>query len=844
MRLLRALFALVALFSSLPLTAAPPTPDAYLGYELGSRFSRHYQMVGYLEELARNSSLIKVERYGESIEGRALVRAVITSETNRKNLAAIRQKIGSIQDPRKLTRAEAQAIAKDTPAVALMAFGVHGDESSSMEAAMKLAWWLVTSDDAKPLLDQLVVVIDPLQNPDGHDNYVQFFSQATGKAPNSSIESFEHAPPWRPGRANHYHIDMNRDWVWGTQPESQARIRQYREWSPQLFVDFHEMGSRSADYFFPPVTDPVNANIGSDPRSWLDRFGHANAEAFSQRNWLFFVGETFDLFYPGYGDAWPSLRGAIGMTYEVAGGRTAGSLVRRDNGTLLSLHDRLERHFVAAVTTLKTAAANREALILHNYDTLAAGLQASPDAFLLQRNSPGTGFIVDMLLRQGIEVEQLSADTSIKARRIDNGNDESKTFPAGTIVVATTQPLGGLVRTLLERTAAIDKSFIEEQRKRVDADESDQFYDITAWSLPIASNVPAWEIAGGRKPATESYKPDTIPSIPPARLGWAISGNDPNVYHAVGLMLRRDIKFAVASTEITIGSASLPRGSVIVHKGISGNEFEAPFRAVVAETGVSAVPVDSFWTQGIALGSSRVQYVKDPKIALLAGSGVDAHSFGAIWFQLDMRDDIPHSVLPVESLGRVELSNYRVIVMPNGNYDLPAKTIERLKSWVKEGGTIVAIKDASEFLRDKDNELSKLENWKTEGDDKKDKAPERRNEYRVPGAAFRTAMNERSYLTFGIDTPPAVLIDGDFALKPLARKSGNVVQIAERDPLLSGFAWPESVDRLRNAPYLVVESSGSGKLVTFADEPNFRLFWRGTYPLLMNAILYSPSFGE
>lgn len=835
-----AAFVVVTLLVRLTMTASP-SPAEFLGYAPGERFTYHHRIVEYLDALDAASPLVVVERYGETTEHRELVRAIVTSERNHESLQTIRARIAELQRPPATSRERATEIARTTPAVVLFAFGVHGDESSSPEAAMALAHWLATADEARAILDELVVVIDPVQNPDGRDHYVQFYTQAAGAGPDARIESLEHHAPWRTGRANHWFVDMNRDWAWGTQPETRARIRQFREWSPQVFVDFHEMGSRVTDYFFPPSADPVNANVAEGTTRWLETFGRANAEVFSEKGWLFYVGETFDLFYPGYGDAWPTLRGAIGMTYEVAGGRSAGRLVERPNGTTLSLGDRIERHVVAGRTTLATAAENREALLLHNYDALSANLR-NGTVYLVDASSPSTAFAEEIFAIQGIELSQLEAEASLKVRSVIDGREETRAFPAGTIVVSTAQPMGRLAKTLLERSPALSEEFVRRQKERVDAEESDQFYDITAWSLPVALHLPAWELSGGKLPALTRRTARTTPAPQVARLGWAVSAFDPNVYRLVGLMLESGVRFSVASAPVTVGSTTLPRGSVVVHRANNDESLQQVFPRLAAEAGVTTVRIDTFWTKGIALGSSQVRFVRDPGIALLASGGVDRYSFGAIWHQLAVRDRVPHTVLPFDKLGGVDLSRYRVLVMPDGDYSaLSSRAVERIRNWVNDGGTVVAIKGASELLRSEDAALSELEEWKPD-DDGAD--AEETHVPRVPGAAFRTEMSERSFLTFGLPSSPAVLIDGDLAMKPLEKRTANVVRIASKEPLAAGFAWPQSLERLAGAPYLVIEGVGKGKVITFADDPNFRLFWRGTYPLLMNAVLYGPSFED
>src|SRR4051794_24515849 len=303
---------------------AIPAPDEFLGYKLGDRFTPHARILDYFHLLTTRSNLITMQQFGETYEHRPLMLAVITSPKNRAALDTIRANVAALTDPNATTQARANEIAHTSPAIAWLAYGVHGNESSSAEAAMQVASTLVSDPQSAPLLDNLVILIDPLQNPDGRERYVQWFIRTRGADADPNADSFEHAEPWPGGRFNHYLVDMNRDWTWTSQRETLARVALYRTWNPQVFVDFHEMGYQSS-YFFPPDARPVNANLPADVDTWLEKFGRANAGAFTKKGWPFFVGEEFDLFYPGYGDSWPALHGAIGMTYEVGGGGRGGS---------------------------------------------------------------------------------------------------------------------------------------------------------------------------------------------------------------------------------------------------------------------------------------------------------------------------------------------------------------------------------------------------------------------------------------------------------------------------------------------------------------------------------------
>jgi hypothetical protein len=836
-----ALFALVAFFS---LTAAAqntvPTPDQFLGYGMGERFTPHHRILEYFDELARTSSLVKIRQIGETYEHRPLVLATITSPKNHARLDAIRRNAIALANG----EGNVDTIVGDMPAVVWLAFGIHGNESSSAEAAMHVASTLLREPDSR-LLDDIVVIIDPLENPDGRERYVQWFQRTAGLKANANPEAFEHSEPWPGGRYNHYLVDMNRDWTWLSQQETQARVAAYQEWPPQVFVDFHEMSANSS-YFFPPDAKPINANLPKDVEHWLDLFGRANAAAFTKEGWAFFVGERYDLFYPGYGDSWPALHGAVGMTYEMAGGGRAGSAIKREDGTVLRLTDRAERHYTTGMATVRTAAQNREALLRYTHQAARAQIDAGKNTFLLAPGSPNFETLVTLLQKQGVRVEMLSAPVTVRATRIDRDVTESHSFPTGTAVVSTRQPVGGLVNTLLEKAPAFSKGFVEEQRIKAEADEPDDFYDLTTWSLPLAMNVEGW-VTTAPVAGTTAFRGELASSFRPASYGYLIDGFEPNLYRLIGKLLQQQVRFSVIESDVNVGDHTYARGTLVILKGNNTKELDATLDALARETRVTVVPLESGWMGGTAFGSEKIRYVKDPKIGLVGGAGSDATSYGMLWHTLDVDTPIPHTTLSVESLRNVDLNNYEVLVFPDGSYTdrLGKRAIDKLKQWTTDGGTIVAIKGANEFLREKDVEMSKLKPWEPKKSDDKD-APksdgERYNDFRIPGSAFRTNINERSFLTFGVPRAPAVLIEGSNAFLPLPHTVDNIVTIDAKDPLVSGVAWQENLDRVKGSAYVVSEKYGRGQVITFADDPHFRLFWRATLPMFLNAVVYGPTF--
>ncbi len=848
---MRRIILLISIFAASTLAAAPaPTPAEFLGYEIGARFTPHHRIVAYFEALEEaRPDRVELISFGETWEGRPLLTAVIASEENLGRLDAIRAAARSLADPRGTTRDEAERIAAEMPAIVWLAFGVHGDESSSAEAAMLVASRLMAGDESvASLLENLVVVIDPLQNPDGRERYVQWFESRVGRESNPDAQAIEHDQPWPGGRYNHYLVDMNRDWMWATQRESQARVRAYLEWQPQVFVDFHEMGYDST-YFFPPDADPINTNIDPETERWLEEFGTANAEAFSSRGWPFFVGEYFDLFYPGYGDSWPSLRGAIGMTYEMAGHGMAGRAIRRDDGTVLTLADRAERHFTAAMATLATAADSRDDLLLHTFEVFERQYRAPHRTYLLDADSPQLDDAITILRRQQIEISLLTEPVRLTAAPHGETEAAPVEFEAGTVVVTTRQPLGALVRTLFERSPEIDPEFLERQRERVEADEPDEFYDITAWALPLALNLRAWS-TDERVPEARlrAWAPRPAPApAEDARFGWLVDGRDPHLYGFIGELMRRDVNFSVVSEELTHGARTGARGTILVQRHNNGDDILVQVRGAAGEVPARVVAIDDAWRGGLALGSGRVVHVRDPRIAIAAGPGTTPTSLGDLWYAFDRTVRIPHTLLPLDGLDSADLSRYRVLVFPDGNgyaRALQGDGGAHLKAWIEQGGTLVAIRRAARALRAEKVGISSTKLWEPpkpeEG--KEAEEPKRHNEFQVPGAAFRTVMNQRSFLTFGLASSPAVLVAGSDVLLPVPYAVDNVITIPKDGPLAAGFAWPESIERLQGSSWLVVEHVGRGKVITFAGEPNFRSFWRGTLPLLLNAALYGPSF--
>ena len=824
---------------------APPThePGEFLGYPLGSRFTFHHRIVDWFEHLAATSPRVRLVEYGTTTEGRPLVYAIVSAPANLERIDEIRS-AGLRIVSSTLAPVDAERIARETPAVVWLGYGIHGNESSSPEAAMVVAGQLASGahDD---LLRDLVVIIDPVQNPDGRERYVGWFQQKLGAASDSSRFSAEHREPWPGGRFNHYLFDMNRDWAWTTQRESRLRVAAFRAWEPRVFVDLHEMGFNSS-YFFPPEASPVNAHVPRGTRALLETFGRENARAFTERRWPFFVGERFDLFYPGYGDSWPSLRGSVGMTYEVAGGGAGGVAVRREDGTILTLADRIARHVTASMTTLQTAAANRETLHRHARASVEEHLTSDVRTWIVDGQAPNSDHLIATLLRQGIEVRRLEREQRVEAQRLGTDLRDMRTFPAGAWSISSAQPLGGLARTLLELSPALDPSFVAAQRARIESDENDQFYDVTVWSLPLAMNVPAWEIRG--RVASGSAVDDVTAGdvdIPAAGYAWLVRPDQRDFDRFLARALAADLAMRVSEVPLRRASGeTLPPGTLVIP---SVPASETKVRGAASGLRIRLIAADSVWEGGTPLGSDDIRPVRRPRIALVSGEGFDPTSVGSLWHTLDVDLGMPHSVVTLHHLDAGSLDELDVVVLPDGRLDLERALgkpgVEALQRWVRSGGVLVAVRAAAAALRAEAVALSKLKPWKSEAAEEDDEELQRADEtkFRVPGSAFRSDLNRASFLTWGVTDPPAIIMEGSEFLRPTGRNADDIVSLEEKAPFLAGFIWQESMERVEGAAWLVREREGSGMVITFADEPYFRSFWRGTLPFFVNAVAFGPT---
>ncbi len=838
------------------LDPAVPSPQSYLGYPLGTRFTPHHRLVDYLTAVAAASDRVEIREYGKTYEERPLLLVTVSDPGNLSRAAELQKSYARLADPRQTSSAAARGLSRDLPVAVWLSFNIHGDEASGSEAAMALVYRLAADRDPRirKLLEETVVLVDPCLNPDGRDRFVNWIDGVAGKDPDPLPAGREHHQPWPGGRYNHYLFDLNRDWAWLTQRETRARAAAYLAWRPQVHVDFHEMYSGSTYFFFPPER-PIHPEFPDQVLKWADIFGRGNAAAFDARGWAYYTGEAFDLYYPGYGDSWPTFHGAAGMTYEQAGGGFAGTAVVRAGGDTLTLAVRAEHHYTAALATVRTAAANREARLLDFHRFFEADGNHSAGAYLFPpgEDPPRTAELVGLLMAHGAEVYRAPGEIRPRGVHAYDGTPVSTTLPAGTYVVPLSQPLNRFLRAVLEPEAALPDTF---------------FYDVSAWSLPLAFGIEAyWTDApvdgnldllkAAPRPAGEVVNPD-------AGYAYLISWRRNGAARAASRLLQRGVRIHYATRGFTAAGRRFDPGTLILFRDGNPADLDDLVNEAATRDGVEAIGVRTGLTdEGPDLGSFRVELMNTPRVAVVADDPASPTSVGACWFLLDRLYHIPHSLIPLSQLTEAGLARYTVLVFPDdeaGGDDyaasLDSAQVAAIGRWVDRGGVFVGLGGGAFFADadhaglsgvkevpplDSDDGLSDEDRDARDRERKLETLAERERRERLeelPGTIFRVRVDPQQPLGFGYTTEARVLKISNRALE-LGPPGTNVAWFTE-SPKVSGYASPEAVDRLVNRPFLVDQPRGRGHVVLYLEDPNFRLFWYGLNRLFLNSVFFLP----
>ena len=697
-----------------------PTPESIIGHAVGDDAMRYDPMVRYLKALAKASPLVTLTPYATSHEGRTLYHLTITSEANHARLDEIKTDNARLADPRKLADSEeANRILDTMPGIAWLSYSIHGDELSSTDAAVYVAYQLAagTDDATRRLRDELVIFIDPLMNPDGRERYLSQLQPLRGKIPNTDNQALQHSGLWSAGRGNHYLFDMNRDWLMQTQPETRGRAAKILQWHPHLVVDSHEMGSLDT-YLFDPPREPINGNLGDNVLTWRKRFSEEQAKALDAHGWSYYTQEWYEEWYPGYTNSWTSLLGAIGILYEQAG--VNGAAVKQAAGQVLTYRESVHHHVVSSLANIESLRASRRDILA---DFLAdrrwaVSEQASgTEVFLMPppRDDALAHRFTQLLGAHGIELHVAASAFNVTDVSDMHGRKLLlRRFPAGTMIVRASQPHRRLVHAVLDFDPRMTKRFLEEERKDLENHRGTRVYDITGWSLPMAYGLDAYW-AGDLPELPPLTEPTTSVDRPQAEAGYGylLDGASGDLPAALVRLLESGLKVRIAAEPFMIGGFDYPAGSALLRGHENPDDVYASLEKMTDDLQVTVRPVDTALCEsGPDLGGRRFSLLAAPRVAIASQWPVGTTSFGAMWHLLDSRMGLRVSPINLQSIARMDLRRYNVIILPGtwGSQALSAILNEgatkRLRSWVEAGGTLIAAGSSAAFLANKDRGLS------------------------------------------------------------------------------------------------------------------------------------------
>ncbi|MBL7745678.1 MAG: zinc carboxypeptidase [Chitinophagaceae bacterium] len=833
------LLPLVALlFFNLISIAQIKSPEEFLGYKIGTRYTPHWKIVSYFQYVAQNSPLmVKLQQYGETNEHRPLYLTFISSPDNISNLESIRTNNLRLASLLK----DKMALSESTPAIVWLSYNVHGNETSSSEAAMLTLYALIDpkNSQTKEWLKNTVVVIDPCINPDGRDRYVNWFNSIAGTNYNPRLDAREHREPWPGGRTNHYNFDLNRDWAWQTQVESQQRIAQYNQWMPQVHVDYHEQGINQP-YYFAPAAQPYHEAVTQWQRDFQVTIGKNHAKYFDKNGWLYFTKEIFDLFYPSYGDTYPVYNGAIGMTYEQGGGGAGGLGADTDEGDTLTLYDRVIHHYTTSLSTIEISSLNTPALIkeFRNFFANAASGSIGEYKSYVIKNNPADAERISSFLKllDKNAIEYGSGSGNGKGFNYHTGKEDAFTVTPGDIIVNSAQSKATMVKVLFEP-----------QSKLVDS----LTYDITSWSLPYAYGLTAYASKQAIAISSGKAKPDPVQNTAADPYGYVIRWQGVFSAKTAGQLLKQGIKLRFAEMPFEVNGQSFARGSVIIIK--KGNEkFGNNLWSLVSKAcNENNIKMNAITTgmvdKGYDFGSSKVHPMKALKIALMTGEGVGPNAAGEVWHFFEKELEYPVTLINANDFSRVKWSDVDVLVLPDGNYRFLSdkSSSDQFAQWIRNGGRVVALETAVLQLARQDwssVKLRKDEEKDTIG--KKDpylllKSFENREKDEVPGttpgSVFKVDIDNTHPLMYGYPSYYYTL-KMDNTIYDFIKENGWNTGVIKKDNQVAGFVGFKLKKKLKDGLVFGVQEMGRGTITYLSDNVLFRNFWENGKLMFCNAV--------
>ncbi|RTZ06889.1 zinc carboxypeptidase [Flavobacterium sp. GSP27] len=797
-----------------------PTPKSVFNFELGEMHTDHNQVVHFMEAIAKASDRVQIETTGYTYENRPLQLLTISSPENLAKIDEIHRKHLALSD----SDTNASDVS-NLPIVLYLGYSIHGNESSGTGAAIALAYYLTASEspELKKMLDNTIILLDPSLNPDGLHRFSTWVNSHKSKNLVTDPNDREFNEAWPGGRFNHYWFDMNRDWLPVQLPESQARIRTFRKWMPNVLCDFHEMGTNSTYFFQPGVQSRTNPLTPELNQKLTKKIAGYHAKALDKIGSFYYVEDGFDDFYYGKGSTYPDINGGIGILFEQASSR--GHAQQSVNG-IITFPFTIKNQFTTSLSSVQAAYEMRKELLEYQRDFFTNSSAESKRnktkgyVFGDEKDATKVQELAKILSQHKIEMLQLKEDITINKKKF------SKDL---SIIIPMEQKNSKLIHAIFDRQTKFKDSI---------------FYDISAWNFDLAFNLNFEELnslsqAGARyenvlKPGTVNQKSD---------VGYLIEWTDYNSPKLLYQLQAKGLRIKTTKKPFVHNGKTFSYGSLLVpvqNQTMSSDEMYAYLNQIIPEYAIAITAVETGFTDGANLGNPNLVNLTMPKVAMVVGRGVDPSDAGELWHLFDQKAQIPLTKIDMEQLQRVTLSGYTTLIMVNGNYGgLSPATAAKIEQWTQSGGTLIAYQDAIKWLNDSKLIELTLETTKNEA---KAISFEQTSDFtgaqEIGGAIFETRLDLSHPINYGMprNTMP-IFRNSSIFIEPNKNSFGNPIQYT-KNPLLSGYISKPKLELLKETVPFQAIRKGDGAILIFTDNTNFRAFWLGTEKLFWNAVFF------
>jgi len=793
-----------------------PTPKDIIGHEVGEWHVTHDKLAEYMKALANSSDRISIENRGKTYEGRPLLLLTITSPNNHSRIDEIRERHIAATD-------DSDVDVSNDPIIVYQGFSIHGNEPSGSNASLAAAYYLAASlsPDTESLLKNTVILFDPSLNPDGLQRFAYWANTNKSKNINPDPNDREYFEVWPKGRTNHYWFDMNRDWLPVQLPESRARIASFHKWLPNILTDHHEMGSNSTFFFQPGIpsrTHPLTPQLNQD----LTReIGNYHAKALDKIGSQYYSEESFDDFYYGKGSTFPDINGGIGILFEQ--GSSRGHAQETSNG-ILTFPFTIRNQYTAAMSTLEAAEEMRVKILKYQQDFYSKARNESSKAKAIvfgdHKDAAKSYHLAEVLNRHQITLHELKSDITANGKQFKKGYS---------YVVPMNQKNQRLVKAMFD----VRKSF-----------KDSLFYDVSAWTFNHSFGVDYSENISlsnaGPKIENLSIKEGLVTKN--SSVGYLMPWNEYYTPKALNAILQKGLRAKVSMKNFINGGIYYDYGTIhipVQNQKLNRQELFDFLSKVAVESHLKIDGVTTGLNDGIDLGSNNFRNIKLPKVAMLVGSGINVSDPGEIWHLFDQRYDMHVTKLDMIYFNRIDISKYSVLIAPNSR-DLDKKSIEKLKKWVRDGGTLIGYRSAAKWLNT--NKFINIEfesaNFETIKDVSFEAKSLKRGAQVIGGAIFEANLDRSHPINFGYKNDKIALFRNTTLFMKADKKSYNNPIQYSNNPLLSGYISKENAKVIKNTVPFKVQRMGMGRVIVFTDNTNFRAFWFGTNKLLMNAIFF------